>query len=167
MPYALSDLPLEFRPKKRGPTVVLSLIIVLELMFAVGFEINSRWPPEAFFTKGLISTLSFVFIVGACVFGIVQAHRRKDRLVIDETGVRLDLNGVSRTWRWTDMARFHLILVHAPSKLRMVAIEPRGQDEFDARANVIWPKFGPSTEEFLGLLRAGKARWGEDQPPGA
>ncbi|MDB5483823.1 MAG: hypothetical protein JWO83_4876, partial [Caulobacteraceae bacterium] len=25
MPYTLSELPLEFRPKKQGPTVVLSL----------------------------------------------------------------------------------------------------------------------------------------------
>ncbi|MDB5479711.1 MAG: hypothetical protein JWO83_764, partial [Caulobacteraceae bacterium] len=139
-----------------------SLIIVLELMFAGGFEMTNRWPPKWFFTTGLISTLSFLFIVGVCVVGIVQAHRRKDRLVIDETGVLLDQNGVSRAWRWTDMARFHLVVVHAPSKLRMVAIEPPDHEAFDAKANVIWPKFGPSTEEFLGLLRAGKARWGPD-----
>jgi hypothetical protein len=162
MSYTLSDLPLEFRPKKQGPTVVLSVVIVLELVFAVSFEMDNHWPVQAFFTKGLISTLSFLFIVGACVFGIVQAHTRKDRLVIDESGVVLDLNGVSRAWRWSDMGRFHLVMVHAPSKLRKVAIEPRGQEEgFDAKANVIWPKFGPSTEEFLNLLRAGKARWGE------
>jgi hypothetical protein len=161
MPYTLSDLPLEFRPKKQGPTVVLSLIIVLELMFAAGSEMANKWPPKWFFTTGLISTLAFLFMVGACIVGIVQAHTRKDRLVIDETGVLLDQNGVSRAWRWTDMARFHLVLVHAPSKLRMVAIEPRGDEAFDAKANVIWPKFGPTTEEFLGLLRAGKARWGE------
>lgn len=162
MPYTLSDLPLEFRPKKQGPTVVLSLIIVLELVFAIGFEMSTKWPLANFFTKGLISTLSFLFIVGACVVGIVQAHRRKDRLVIDETGVVLDQNGISRAWCWADMGRFHLVVVHAPSKLRMVAIEPRGQEEgFDAKANVIWPKFGPSTEEFLNLLRAGKARWGD------
>ena len=161
MPYTLSDLPLEFRPKKQGPTVALSVVIVLELMFAVGFEATNHWPVQAFFTKGLISTISFLFIVGVCVFGIVQAHRRKDRLVIDETGVRLDLDGASRAWRWSDMGRFHLVMVHAPSKTRMVAIEPRGEEAFDAKANVIWPKFGPSTEEFLTLLRAGKARWGE------
>lgn len=162
MPYALSDLPLEFRPKKQGPIVALSVVIVLELLFAVGFEINNHWPVQAFFTKGLISTLSFLFIVGACIVGIVQAQRRKDRLVIDESGVLLDLNGVSRAWRWSDMGRFHLVTVHAPSKLRKVAIELRGQEEgFDARANVIWPKFGPSTEDFLNLLRAGKARWGD------
>jgi hypothetical protein len=122
---------------------------------------SAKWPIQAFYTKGLISTLSFLFIVGACIFGIVQAHTRKDRLLIDESGVLLDLNGVSRAWRWNDMGRFHLVMVHAPSKTRMVAIEPRGGDgSFDAKANVIWPKFGPSTEEFLGLLRAGKARWG-------
>jgi hypothetical protein len=157
------DLPLEFRPKKQGPTLVLSLIILLEVMFAVGSEMSNHWPPKWFYTTGLISTLAFLFMIGACVFGIVQAHTRKDRLVIDETGVTLDLNGVTRAWRWSDMGRFHLVTVHAPSKTRMVAIEPRDQGEaaFDARANVIWPKFGPSTEDFLNLLRAGKARWGE------
>jgi len=161
MPYSLSDLPLEFKPNRQAPTVALSVVIVLELMFAVGFEMSNHWPVAAFFGKGLISTLSFLFIVGACVVGLVQAHRRKDRLVIDETGVRLDLNGVSRAWRWHDMGRFHLVTVHARSKTRVVAIEPRGaQPSFDAKANVIWPKFGPSTEEFLKLLLAGKARWG-------
>ena len=162
MPYTLADLPLEFRPKKQGPIVALSAVIVLELAFAVWFETSAKWPIQTFFTKGLISTLSFLFIVGACTVGIVQALRRRDRLLIDEAGVVLDLNGVSRAWRWSDMGRFHLVMVHAPSKTRMVAIEPRDQAEpFDARANVIWPKFGPTTEQFLNLLRAGKARWGE------
>jgi hypothetical protein len=160
MPYSLADLPLEFRPKVQGPVLVLSLIIVLELMFAGGSEVANKWPPKWFFTTGLISTLAFLFMVGACAVGIVQALRRKDRLVIDETGVRLDQNGVSRAWRWAEMGRFHLVVVHKPSKLRMVAIEPPGEAAFDARANVIWPRFGPSTEEFLNLLRAGKARWG-------
>ncbi|HLZ85505.1 MAG TPA: hypothetical protein VKQ54_18225, partial [Caulobacteraceae bacterium] len=103
----------------------------------------------------------FLFMIGACVFGIVQAHRRKDRLLIDETGVRLDQNGVTRAWRWAEMGRFHLVTVHGPSKTRMVAIEPRDPVGFDARANVIWPKFGPSTEDLLRLLLAGKKRWGE------
>jgi uncharacterized membrane protein len=162
MPYSLSDLPLEFKPKRQGTIVALSVVIVLELMFAVGFEMNNHWPLAAFFGKGLISTLSFLFIVGACAVGIVQAQRRKDRLVIDENGVRLELNGVARAWRWNDMGRFHLVTVHARSKTRVVAIEPRGeQSTFDPKANVIWPKFGPSTEDFLKLLLAGKARWGE------
>lgn len=162
MPHTPADLPLEFRPKKLAPTMVFALIILLEVMFAIGFEMATHWSVEMFLTKGLISTLSFLFMVGACVFGIVQAQRRKDRLVIDETGVLLDLNGVSRTWRWTDMARFHLVLVHARSKLHMVAIEPKGQGAFDARANVIWPRFGPSTDDFIKILRAGKARWGDE-----
>jgi hypothetical protein len=161
MPYTLLDLPLEFRPKRQGPTLVLSLIIVLELMFAVGSELANKWPPKWFVTTGLISSLAFLFMIGACVFGIVQAHRRKDRLLIDEAGVRLDQNGVTRAWRWAEMGRFHLVTVHAPSKTRMVAIEPRDPVDFDARANVIWPKFGPSTDEFLKLLLAGKKRWGE------
>jgi hypothetical protein len=162
MPYSLSDLPLEFRPKNQGPILALALVIVLEVTFAVGFEMNNRWPIQAFFGRGLLSTLSFLFMVGACVFGIVQVLQRKDRLVIDETGVLLDLNGVTRTWRWSDMGRFHLVMVHAPSKTQRVAIEPRGEAAtFDARANVISPRFGPSPDDFLGILRAGRARWGE------
>jgi hypothetical protein len=160
MPYSLADLPLEFRPKRLGPTMVLSLIIVLELMFAAGSEIANKWPPKWFVTTGLVSTLAFLFMIAACLAGIVQAQRRKDRLVIDETGVRLDQSGVTRAWRWSDMSRFHLVTVHAPSKTRMVAIEPKDADGFDARANVIWPKFGPTTDDFLKLLLAGKKRWG-------
>ena len=160
MPYTLADLPLEFRPKKLATTMVFALIIGLELIFAVVFEVVAKWPLEAFYTRGLISTLSFLFMVGACVWGIVEVQRLKDRLAIDETGVVVDLNGVERRYRWTDMARFHVVLVHARSKLHMVAIERKGDTGFDARANVIWPRFGPSPEEFLSLLRAGKARWG-------
>ncbi len=162
MTHSLDDLPLEFRPKKLAPTMVFALIIALELMFAVGFEIQAKWPPEAFYTKGLISTLSFLFMVGACVFGIVETQRKTDRLTLDRNGVVLEMNGATRAWAWKDMARFHLVLVHARSKLHMVAIEPKGQGVFDAKANVIWPRFGPGTDEFLALLRAGKARWGEN-----
>ena len=43
------------------------------------------------------------------------------------------------------MARFHLVMVHARTKLQMIAIEPRGQGAFDAKANVIRTKFGPET----------------------
>ena len=165
-PYTLANVPLEFRPRRFPIALVCGVVILLELTAAVGFESSTRWPIEMFFTKGLISTLSFLFIVGACVFGIVQAYRRKDRLVIDETGVLLDLNGVVRSWRWVDMARFHLVLVHARSNLHAVAIEPKGERDFDAKANVIWPKFGPSTSDLIKLFQAGRARWGGDQSSG-
>jgi hypothetical protein len=161
MTYSLADLPLEFRPRKLAMTMVFALIIVLELAFAVSFELIAKWPLEAFYTRGLINSLSFLFMVGACVWGIVDVQRKTDRLVIDQTGVELELNGVRRAWAWTEMARFHLVLVHPRSKLHMVAIEPKGQGTFDAKANVIWPRFGPGTDEFLAILRAGKARWGE------
>jgi len=162
-PYTLMDLPLEFRPRKFAIATVCAVVIVLEVMAAIGFESSARWPLEAFFTKGLITTLSFLFMVGACVWGIVQAYRRKDRLVIDEDGVLLDLNGVVRSWRWADMGRFHLVLVHARSNLHAVAIEPKGQRDFDAKANIIWPRFGPSTSDLIKLFQAGKARWGAVQ----
>jgi len=161
MPDTLADLPLEYRPRKFAMTMVCVLVIVLEIVFAIGFEISAKWPLEAFFTRGLISTLSFAFMIGASIWGIVEVQRKTDRLTIDQTGVVLDLNGVVRRWAWTDMARFHLVLVHKRSNLHMVAIEPKGQGSaFDAKANVIWPRFGPGTDEFLRLLRAGKARWG-------
>ncbi len=161
MSYSLADIPLEFRPKKLAPTMVFALIILLELGFAAGFLIVGKWPVQTLLTTGLPTTLSFLFMIGVCVWGIVQAQTRKDQLTIDETGVRLHLNGVDRAWRWTEMARFHLVLVHARSKMHMVAIEPKGQGAvFDAKANVIWPRFGPSTDDFLALLRAGKAKWG-------
>jgi hypothetical protein len=160
MLHSLSDLPLDFRPKKLAPTMVFVMIIFLEAVFAVAFELVAKWPPQAFLTRGLISTLSFLFMIGACVWGIVQVQTRRDRLLIDQTGVIVDLDGVERRYRWTEMARFHLVLVHARSKLHMVAIERWGEASFDPKANIIWPKFGPGTEEFLGLLRAGKARWG-------
>ena len=162
MPLTLADLPLEFRPKKTAPTMVFILIIVLEVIFAAGFEIVQRWPLRTFFTTGLISTLSFLFMVGVCIWGIVDAQTKQDRLTIDQEGVLVHLNGVTRQWDWRDMARFHLVLVHARTKLHMVAIEPKGAVAFDAKANVIWPRFGPDTEAFYALLRAGKARWGGD-----
>ncbi len=161
MTHSLDNLPLEFRPKKLAPTMVFALIIALELIFAVFFELQAKWPLEAFFTRGLISTLSFLFMIGVCVFGIVETQRKTDRLTLDETGVSLEMGGATRAWAWKDMARFHLVLVHARSKLHMVAIETKGQGVFDAKANVIWPRFGPGTDEFLALLRTGKARWGE------
>lgn len=161
MPPSLADLPLEFRPKKGATIGVLVLLIALEVVFAAAFEIQAKWPLAAFFTTGLISTLSFLFLVGAAVFGIVQAVNSRDHLLIDETGVSLRQNGVERRWPWRDMARFHLVLVHRRSKLHMVAIEPKGDAAFNAKANVIWPRFGPNTDEFLALLRAGKAKWGE------
>jgi hypothetical protein len=160
MPHSLDEVPLEFRPKKLAPTMVFALIILLEIIFAVGFELIARWRLADFFGKGLISTLSFLFMIGACIFGIVDVRRKQDRLLIDETGVTVNLGGVERRYLWPDMARFHLVLVHARSRLHMVAIEPRGATDFDAKANVIWPRFGPGTEDFLRLLRAGKARWG-------
>ena len=138
-----------------------TLLILLELVFAASFEMQAKWPLSAFFTTGLISTLAFLFMVGVAVFGIAQALRSKDHLYIDDTGVILRLDNVERRWRWRDMARFHLVLVHKRSKLHMVAIEMKGDTGFDAKANVIWPRFGPNTDEFLALLRAGKARWGE------
>ena len=161
MTHSLDNLPLEFRPKKLAPTMVFALIIALELIFAAVFELQAKWPLEAFYTRGLISTLSFLFMIGACVFGIVETQRKTDRLTLDETGVSLEMGGATRAWAWRDMARFHLVLVHARSKLHMVAIEPKAQGMFNAKANVIWPRFGPGTDEFLALLRAGKARWGE------
>ena len=104
MTYTLADLPLEFRPKKLAPSMVLGLLIVLELAFAVAFEVVAKWPVEAFYTRGLVSTVSFLFLVGACVWGIVDIQRKTDRLTIDDTGVVLELDapGVSgrgRTWR--------------------------------------------------------------------
>jgi hypothetical protein len=161
MSPSLDDLPLEFRPGKLAPTLVLALVILLELTFAAVFEAVARWPIRMFLGAGLLSTLSFLFMLGACVWGIVRVQRRDDRLVIDESGVVIALGGAERRYRWSEMARFHLVLVHARTKLHMVAIERRGDGAFDARANVIWPRFGPSTDEFLRLLRAGKARWGE------
>jgi hypothetical protein len=160
MAPTLSDLPLEFRPRKAAPTMVFALIILLEIVFAIGFELVSKWPPGAFLTRGLPSTLSFLFMIGACVWGMTKVLRRNDRLVIDESGVTVDLDGVERCYRWSEMARFHLVMVHARTKLHMVAIERTGEAGFDARANVIWPRFGPDTGDFLALLRAGKARWG-------
>jgi hypothetical protein len=160
MPPSLDDAPLDFRPSKRAPTIVFSLIILLELIFGGAFVVLAHWPPERFFTTGLISTLSFVFMVGACVFGIVEAQRRKDHLRIDETGVTLHLDGATRAWRWDEMARFHLITVNARGGLKRVAIEPRGATGFDPKANLIAPRFGPPTDALLTLLRAGKARWG-------
>jgi hypothetical protein len=162
MTYTLADLPLEFRPKKMAPSMVLGLLIVLELGFATAFELVAKWPVEAFYTRGLVSTLSFLFLVGACVWGIADIQRKTDHLTIDENGVTLELDGAKRSWAWADMARFHLVTVHARSKLQMIAIEPRGQGLFDARANIIRTRFGPETNAFLGLLRAGKARWGAD-----
>jgi hypothetical protein len=162
MPYTLADLPLEFRPKRLAPTLVLLLVIGLEIAFAVNFELTAKWPLQTFFARGLTTTLSFLFMVGACVWWIVQIQRKSDRLRIDEDGVFLDLNGVQRSWAWADMARFHLVLVHARAKVQMIAIERKGDVDFDARANVIWPRFGPETKELLALLRAGKARWGVD-----
>ena len=162
MPHTLADLPLDFRPRKTATIGVFILLIVLELLFATMFELQAKWPLAAFFTaNGLISTGSFLFLVGVAVFGIVQAARSRDHLLIDETGVILRLQDVERRWRWRDMARFHLVLVHKRSKLHMVAIELKGDPAFDPKANVIWPRFGPGTDEFLALLRAGKARWGE------
>jgi hypothetical protein len=161
MDPSLDKLPLEYRPGKVAPTAVFSLIILLELIFAVGFQSVARWPLARFVGPGLASTLSFLFMIGACVWGIVRVQRRTDRLVIDETGVVVILNGVERRWRWSEMARFHLVLVHGRTKLHMGAIARRGERAFDPRANVIWPRFGPATDEFLRLLRAGKARWGE------
>jgi hypothetical protein len=160
MPPSLDDAPLEFRPDKRAPTIVFSLIILLELIFGGAFVVLAHWPPERFFTTGLISTLSFVFMIGACVFGIIEAQRRKDHLRIDEAGVTLHLDGVTRAWRWTDMNRFHLVTINARSGLKRVAIEPNGASGFDAKAHVIAPRFGPPTDALLTLLRAGKARWG-------
>lgn len=165
MTYTLADLPLEFRPKKGGPTGVYVVFILLEVAFAVGFEMVQRQPPAAFFTgNGLISTLAFLFMVGVCVFGIYQTQTRQDRLVIDQSGVLLHLNDVTRQWAWTDMNRFHLVLVHKRTNLHRIAIEPYGALKFDARANLIWPRFGPDTAEFLALLKAGKARWGVAAP---
>jgi hypothetical protein len=164
MAHTLSDLPLEFRPRKAAVTVVLALIIGLEVVFAIGFEFIAKWPVRTFFTRGLVSTLSFLFMIGACVWGLIDLRSRRDRIVIDEAGVLVELNGEERSYRWTEMARFHLVLVHARSKLRMVAIERFGEEGFEAKANVIWPRFGPSTDEFLSLLRAGKARWGAAEP---
>ncbi len=161
MSHTLDDLPLEFRPGKRAPTAVFALIILLELLFAVSFESVARWPAAMFIGPGLGSTLAFLFMIGACVWGIVQVQRRADRLLIDEAGVIVTLGGAERRYRWTEMARFHLVMVHARTKLHMVAIERRGESAFDAKANVIWPRFGPSTDDFLTLLRAGKARWGD------
>ena len=161
MPHTLADLPLDFRPKQTAKIGVFILLILLELVFAATFEMQAKWPITAFFTTGLISTLAFLFMVGAAGFGIVQAMRSTDHLFIDDTGVILRLDNVERRWRWRDMARFHLVLVHKRSKLHMVAIELKGDVGFDPKANVIWPRFGPSTDEFLALLRAGKARWGE------
>jgi hypothetical protein len=161
MNLSLDDLPLEFRPGKLAPTLVLGLVILLELTFAAVFESLVKWPIAMFLGPGLISTLSFLFMVAACAWGIVRVQRRADRLVIDETGVIVALDGIERRYLWSEMARIHLVLVHARTKLHMVAIERRGEAAFDAKANVIWPRFGPSTEEFLKLLRAGKARWGE------
>jgi len=160
MSYNLDDAPLEFRPKKLAPTMVFALIIVLELIFAVCFELLAKWSVADFLAKGLISTLSFLFMIGACVWGIVDVQRKQDRLLIDDTGVTVSIGGVERRYLWPDMARFHLVMVHARSRLHMVAIEPNGATDFDAKANIIWPRFGPGTEEFLRLLRAGKARWG-------
>ena len=162
MPQTIDDAPLEFRPRKLAPTMVFAMIILLELVFGVVFEIQAKWPLEAFYTTGLVTSLSYLFMIGACIFGIVEVQRKTDRLLIDENGVELVLNGVRRAWAWKEMARFHLVLVHARSKLHMVAIEPKGQGTFDPKANVIWPRFGPGTDEFLALLRAGKARWGQD-----
>ena len=160
MPHTLADLPLDFRPKQGAKIGVFTLLILLELVFAASFEMQAKWPLAAFYTTGLISTLAFLFMVGVAVFGIVQALRSKDHLYIDDTGVILCLDSVERRWRWRDMARFHLVLVHKRSKLHMVAIEMKGDTDFDAKANVIWPRFGPNTDEFLALLRAGKTRWG-------
>ena len=93
---------------------------------------------------------------------MIEVQRRKDRLFIDQTGLIVDLNGVERRYLWTEMAHLHVVLVHARTKLHMVAIERRGEAAFDPKANVIWPRFGPGADEFLALLRAGKARWGVD-----
>jgi hypothetical protein len=164
MTYSLEDLPLEFRPKTFATIAVFTLIILLELVFAIAFEVVAKWPPEAFFTRGLVATLSFLFMIGVCGWGIVEVRRRKDRLVITETGIIVDLGGVERRYLWPEMARFHLVLVHERSKLHLVAIERTSDTAFEARANVIWPRFGPSTHEFLSLLRAGKARWGASGP---
>jgi len=162
MPPTLADLPLEYRPRKLATTMVFALVILLEIVFAIGFEISAKWPLEAFYTRGLIATLSFLFMVGASLWGIYQVQTKTDHLTIDQTGVELELDGVVRRWAWIDMGRFHLVLVHRRSGLHMVAIEPKGRGgDFDAKANVIWPRFGPGTDELLGLLRAGKARWGE------
>jgi hypothetical protein len=160
MRYSLDDLPLIFRPGKLAPTVVLSLVIMLELIFAASFESVERWPVATFLHAGLASTLSFLFMLGACVWGIVRVQRRTDRLVIDGSGVIVALDGKERRYGWSEMARFHLVVVHARTKLHMVAIERQGESDFDPRANVIWPRFGPSADEFLKLLRAGKMRWG-------
>jgi hypothetical protein len=160
MPLSLDDAPLEFRPDTRAPTIVFSLIILLELIFGGAFVVMARWPLERFFTTGLISTLSFVFMIGACVYGIIEARRRTDRLRIDDTGVTLLLDGTTRAWRWDEMNRFHLVTVNARSGLKRVAIEPKGAANFDAKANLIAPRFGPPTDALLTLLRAGKARWG-------
>jgi hypothetical protein len=162
MPHTLADLPLDFRPKQQAKIGVYVLLIVLELVFAAVFETKAKWPLAAFLTtNGLITTLAFLFMVAVPVFGIVQAVRSQDHLLIDDTGVILKLDNVERRWRWRDMARFHLVLVHKRSKLHMVAIELKSDAAFDAKANVIWPRFGPNTDEFLALLQAGKARWGE------
>jgi hypothetical protein len=162
MSYSLADLPLEFRPKKLAATMLLALLIALELVFAAVFVLVAKWPLDAFFTRGLASTLSFLFLVGACVWGIVDIQRKRDRLTIDETGVALELDGARRVWRWPDMARFHLVAAHPRSDSKFVAIEPKGAAAFDAKANLIKTKFGPETNDFLTILRAGKARWGAD-----
>jgi hypothetical protein len=160
MPNTIDDFPLEFRPRKLGPTVVLSIVILLELVFAAHFESQAKWPPEMFFTKGIITTLSFLFMVGACVWGIIDVQRKPDRVFLDDTGVIVFLNGVERRYRWMEIARFHKVLVHARAQVYMVAIERKGEVAFDARANAIIAKFGPPADELLRLLVAAKARWG-------
>lgn len=163
MPHTLAEIPLEFRPKKLAASMVFGLVILLEVVFAVNFELQAKWPLATFFTHGLPTTLAFAFMVGVCVWGIVDVQRKTDRIHIDETGLTVCLHGVERRYAWTDMARFHKVLVHKRSQMHMVAIERWSDMNFDAKANVIWPRFGPGTDELLKLLVAGKARWGGGQ----
>jgi hypothetical protein len=156
----IDDLPLEFRPRKTAPTVVLLLVIALEVAFAARFVLVSHLTARTMASTGLAFALPFLALVGACVWQIIRIQTRTDRLRIDETGVVADLNGVERRWAWGEMARLHIVKMHARSGLQLVAIERQGEIDFDARASVIWPRFGPSTPQFLGLLRAGRARWG-------
>jgi hypothetical protein len=157
MSYSLSDLPIDRINRKRGIITFLAIMGAVDWLLTIVILAAHDWNVGQ--TFGIRNFIGLPLWGAFCLYGIVHFYRRHSRLLIDEKGVRLTVDGKTKMYAWSDIGRVRKVVADRNGDTA-VQIVRKGQILPDNKSDLIWGEFGISMDDLLTLIRAGQTEWG-------